>query len=103
MCGKRYSSGKPCTTKRSRWLSAAARMPTRTSRGPGVAAGGAGGGTSVSSSRSRPPVARITQARIGGLGQERRSHHQLEIGRASCRERVENRGVGVGIKEEKRR
>src|SRR2546430_11425949 len=42
----------------------------------------AGGGTSVSSSRSRPPVARITQARIGGLGQERRGHHQLGAGRS---------------------
>src|SRR2546430_17149700 len=41
----------------------------------------AGGGTSVTSSRSRPPVARITQARIGGLGQERRGHHQLGAGR----------------------
>src|SRR5256714_5336672 len=63
MWGNRYSPGRPRTTNRSRWLSAAARMATRTSRAPSRA-GEPGAATSATSIRSRPPVARMTQPRI---------------------------------------
>src|SRR5256714_6659082 len=63
MWGNRYSPGRPRTTNRSRWLSAAARMATRTSRAPSRA-GEPGAATSATSIRSRPPVARMTHARI---------------------------------------
>src|SRR5438477_113709 len=63
MWGNRYSPGRPRTTNRSRWLSAAARMATRTSRAPSRA-GEPGAATSAISMRSRPPVERMTQARI---------------------------------------
>src|SRR2546430_5158734 len=78
--GKRYSCGSPCTTNRSRWLSAAARGATRTWCGPREPGPG-GPGTSLCCSWSRPPVARITQARIAWgaprLRHERGKHHLL--------------------------
>src|SRR2546430_3814758 len=80
--GKRYSWGSPRTTNRSRWLSAAARGATRTCRGPkGGEPGPGGAGTAPCCSWSRPPVARITQARIAWgaprLRHERGKHHLL--------------------------
>src|SRR2546425_1666745 len=69
----------PYTTLfRSRWFSAAARIATRTSRGRN---GPTGSGTSASWICSRPPVARMTQARIGDSRHERRGHHLLGAGR----------------------
>src|SRR5205814_3032566 len=78
--GKRYSGGSPRTTKRSRWFSAAARSAIRTCR---ASRGPAGSGTSAISSWSRPPVPRITQARMAGallLRHERGGHHLLGAG-----------------------
>src|SRR5713226_1131009 len=80
MWGKAYWCGSPRTTNKSRRLSAAARSATRTSRGPKELGGS---GTSASCSWSRPPVARITQARMRGrrLRHEGRGHHLLGAGR----------------------
>src|SRR5438552_1425094 len=78
MWGKVWPCGRPRTTNRSRWLTAAARIATRTSRCP---SGTAGSDTSASWTGSRLPVARMTQARIGGLWHERRGHHLLGAGR----------------------
>src|SRR5205823_1257740 len=63
MWGNWRSPGRPRTTNKSRWLSAAARMATRTSRPPSRA-GEPGAGTSATSIRSRPPVSRMRQARM---------------------------------------
>src|SRR5947207_2275280 len=95
MWGKRYSCGSPRTTNRSRWLSAAARGATRTWCGPREPGPG-GSGTSLCCSWSRPPVARITQARMAWgaprLRHERGRHHLLgaagrdRYGRAAAQE-----------------
>src|SRR5205807_8779309 len=73
--------GNPSTTKRSRWLSAAERIATRTSPAPGTEASG----TSVLLSLSIPPVAVRTQARMApspvNLGPERRGDHLLQADR----------------------
>src|SRR3989440_3784696 len=63
MWGNWRSPGRPRTTNKSRWLSAAARMATRTSRPPSKA-GEPGAGTSATSIRSRPPVSRMRHARM---------------------------------------